>query len=188
MFNSRIDELQDLIYTCHYTKENEEINSDEALKYAQFLLSEVVKNKGLVYIIGNGGSAGIASHFCTDLIKALEVPACTLADPGVLTCIGNDLGYEYVYSAQLKQNLREKDLLVAISSSGKSPNILNAVKVAKEKKASILTLSGFACENPLRSFGKLNFWVDSNDYGMIETAHFFLLHTIVDSISFAYAR
>lgn len=188
MFNSRIDELQELIYRCHYTKENENVQPEEALKYAQFLLSEVVKNKGLVYVIGNGGSSGIASHFCTDLIKALEVPSCTLTDPGVLTCIGNDLGYEHVYSMQLKQNLREKDLLVAISSSGKSPNILNAVKVAKEKKASIMTLSGFSAENPLRDAGKLNFWVNSHDYGMVETAHFFLLHTIVDSISFAYAK
>lgn len=188
MFLARSAKLHELISQAIYSQEGHAIEGEAALHLAIEMLAKVTKDKGIVYVIGNGGSAGIASHFSTDLLKTLEVPSSTLTDPGVMTCIGNDLGYEYVYSLPLRRNFRDKDLLVAISSSGKSPNILNAVAVAKEKKGSVLTLSGFSAENPLRQLGHLNYWVDSSDYGLVETAHFFLLHTIVDSISFSYAK
>ena len=79
--------------------------------------------------------------------------------------------------------MREDDLLVAISSSGRSENILNACRVAEEKRGRVITLSGFSSKNPLRGMGDLNFWIDAKDYGLVETAHFFLLHTIIDSLS-----
>lgn len=133
-------------------------------------------------MIGNGGSAGIASHFHTDLVKTLKIPAQTLYDANLMTCLGNDYGYEHIFSSSLQLVMRPQDLLVAISSSGKSPNILNAAKTAREKKAGLFTLSGFAEDNPLRQIGDLNYYINIADYGLVETGHFFLLHTIIDCL------
>jgi D-sedoheptulose 7-phosphate isomerase len=97
-----------------------------------------------------------------------------------MTCLGNDYGYEQVFSYPLEKLLKPQDLLVAISSSGKSPNIIKAVETALSVQVSVVTLSGFSSQNPLRSLGDLNFWVNRTDYGLVETSHFFLLHAIVD--------
>ena len=135
---------------------------------------------GIVYVIGNGGSAGIASHFSTDLIKSLGIPSQTLYDSNLMTCLSNDTGYENVFSYPLEKVLKPHDLLVAISSSGKSPNIVKGAEAALARNTPLFTLSGFSEQNPLRKLGQLNFWVDRCDYGLVETAHFFLLHTIID--------
>lgn len=178
MFIERMEELQACVKSCSYTDQEEIIREEEALSRAQKLVQ-----KGNVFVVGNGGSAGIASHFCTDLLKTLGLPASTLTDSNSLTCFGNDHGYENVFSSPLQVRMTADDLLVAISSSGQSENILNACRVAQEKGGRIMTLSGFSSENPLRQMGQLNFWIDAKDYGLVETAHFFLLHTIIDSLS-----
>jgi D-sedoheptulose 7-phosphate isomerase len=136
--------------------------------------------KGIVYVIGNGGSAGIASHFANDLLKALHIPSQTLYDSNLMTCLSNDLGYEHVFSFPLEKLLKPNDLLVVISSSGKSPNILNATRVAIQRNVPLITLSGFLASNPLRSQGSLNFWIDRSDYGLVESAHFVILHSLID--------
>jgi D-sedoheptulose 7-phosphate isomerase len=181
MFQKRLEVLNEVVSKCIYSTHSEPINGCEALEMAHFLLYQVSKVGGIVYVIGNGGSSGIASHFCTDLLRTLEIAAATLSDSNILTCFANDFGYENVYKLPLLRNLRSHDLLVAISSSGQSPNIIEAVRVAKEKKTSVMSLSGFSPHNPLRRLGDLNFWLDSSDYGLVETGHFFLLHTIVDT-------
>jgi D-sedoheptulose 7-phosphate isomerase len=181
MFVMRLEKLSELIDKCAYSTHSETINSDEALEMAHFLLYQVTQVGGIVYVIGNGGSAGIASHFCTDLLRTLEIASATFSDSNILTCFANDFGYENVFKLPLLRNLKSHDLLVAISSSGRSANIIEAVKVAKERKTSVISLSGFSPLNPLRKLGDLNFWLDSEDYGLVETGHFFLLHTIVDT-------
>lgn len=180
MFNKRLDELSAVVNGCVFSTHSENINADEALEMAHFLMYQVSKVEGIVYVIGNG-SAGIASHFCTDLLRTLEISSATFADASILTCFANDCGYENVYKIPLSRNLRSNDLLVAISSSGKSPNIVEAAKLARAKKTALITLSGFSPQNPLRKLGDLNFWLDSSDYGLVEAGHFFLLHTIVDT-------
>jgi D-sedoheptulose 7-phosphate isomerase len=181
MFKKRLAELSDVLDKCVYSTHSELINAEEALEMAHFLLYQVTKIEGIVYVIGNGGSSGIASHFCTDLLRTLEISAATFSDSNILTCFANDFGYENVFKLPLARNLRSHDLLVAISSSGKSANIIEAAKIAKEKRTSVISLSGFLPNNPLRRLGDLNFWLDSDDYGLVETGHFFLLHTIVDT-------
>jgi len=181
VFKNRLNALSEVLNKCIYSTHAEVINAHEALEMAHFLLYQVTKVEGIVYVIGNGGSSGIASHFCTDLLRTLQIAAATFSDSNILTCFANDFGYENVYKMPLIRNLRSHDLLVAISSSGKSLNIVEAVKVAKEKKTSVISLSGFSSNNPLRKLGDLNFWLDSYDYGLVETGHFFLLHTIVDT-------
>ncbi len=130
--------------------------------------------------IGNGGSAGITSHLATDFSKNGGLRATAFNDGAVLTCLGNDLGYENVFAKQIEWHGREGDLLVAISSSGRSANILNGVGAARAQGCAVATLSGFAGDNPLRRLGDVNFYVRSPFYGFVEVAHLALLHAILD--------
>lgn len=155
-------------------------SGERGFEEAVALLRDVREAQGVVYVVGNGGSAGIASHFSTDLIKTCKVPSTTLYDSNLMTCLSNDYGYDHVFSYPLEHIGKSHDLLVAISSSGKSPNILRAAEMALRKEIPLITLSGFAEDNPLRQMGCLNFWVNRNDYGLVETVHFFLLHTLID--------
>lgn len=180
MFSHRFCDLSSAIAGCSYSTQMRAIGEDEALDYAFKLLSKAQTSNGIVYVIGNGGSAGIASHFSSDLMKTLKIPSQTLYDSNLMTCLSNDTGYENVFSYPLEKLLKSADLLVSISSSGKSPNVLKAVQVALARAVPMITLSGFSENNPLRKVGNLNFWIDRSDYGLVETAHFFLLHTIVD--------
>jgi len=180
MFSDRFKDLARAVESCKYSTPEGPIDENEALKLAFKMISLTRFQNGIVYVIGNGGSAGIASHFSTDLIKSMHVPSQTFYDSNLMTCLSNDTGYENVFSYPLEKLLKPKDLLVAISSSGKSLNIVKAAETALAKKASLFTLSGFSKQNPLQKLGQLNFWVDRCDYGLVETAHFFLLHTIVD--------
>ena len=180
MFSQRFKELEAVVANCTYTSRQKALSETEALNQAIQLIQNAASNNGIVYVIGNGGSAGIASHFSNDLMKALKIPSQTLYDSNLLTCLANDLGYENIFSYPLHKLLKANDLLVAISSSGKSPNILKGAQAALDKGIPLITLSGFLPQNPLSQMGELNFWIDRSDYGLVETAHFFLLHTIID--------
>lgn len=142
----------------------------------------VKQQGGRVAVIGNGGSAGIASHIAIDLAKNGKVPATCFNDGAQITCLANDYGFENWLAHAVRMNLRAGDALVAISSSGKSPNILNGVKAAKELGLKVVTLSGFLPENPLRALGDVNFWADSRAYNIVETAHQFWLMSVIDLI------
>lgn len=133
-----------------------------------------------VMFVGNGGSAGITSHMATDFSKCGGVRAMTFNDASSLTCLGNDLGYENVFAQPVSMLGRPGDLLIAISSSGRSPNILNAVNAARERDCRVLTLSGFDTDNPLRVMGDMNFYVPARAYGFVEITHLALLHAVLD--------
>jgi D-sedoheptulose 7-phosphate isomerase len=180
MIFERLDELNEVINEATITFQNEIIDLNQSIEICKNYLKETKKNNGITYVVGNGGSSGIASHFSNDLIKALKIPSATLVDSNVLTCLANDFGYEYCYSEALKVNLKSNDLLVAISSSGNSKNIINAVNVAKDKNVKVISLSGFEKNNILRSLGDINFYLEKKDYGLVEMGHFFILHSIVD--------
>lgn len=137
---------------------------------------------GKVIYIGNGGSASIASHMAADLWKNGGVKALCFTDPALLTCLANDLGYENVYSAPAESFAEKGDIFVAISSSGKSPNILKAAETALKKGCVLVTLTGFGADNPLRSMGAINFYVPSPVYGVVETAHAAICHAVVDHV------
>lgn len=131
--------------------------------------------------IGNGGSAGIASHMAIDYSKNGGLRSLAFNDGAALTCLGNDLGYENVFARQIEMHARPGDVLVAISSSGRSPNILRAVEAAGRTGAAfILTLSGFTPDNPLRSLGDANLYVPSDQYGFVEITHLTLCHAALD--------
>jgi D-sedoheptulose 7-phosphate isomerase len=132
--------------------------------------------------VGNGGSAAIASHMATDYSKNGDVRSLALNDSSMLTCLGNDLGYDRVFAKQIELHARPDDLVIAISSSGRSANILNAVKAARSAKCAVVTFSGFTADNPLRRLGDINFYIDSDRYGFVEIGHLTICHAILDFI------
>lgn len=184
MFSKRFNELNEVVSKCKFSSPDRTLSEEQSLQIFHAFLMQTQEKDGTVFVIGNGGSAGIASHFAIDLLNALKIPAQTLYDSNVMTCISNDFGYEQVFSRPLDLLLRPNDLLVCISSSGNSQNILNGTAIAKSKDIPIITLSGFEPHNPLRSQGDLNFYLPIIDYGLVEMGHFFLLHTIIDSWNF----
>lgn len=138
--------------------------------------------KAKIMFVGNGGSAGIASHLAIDFSKNGCMPAMAFSDASAITCLSNDYGYEHVFSKQIEFHARKGDVLVAISSSGKSVNITNAVEAARKIGCEVVTFSGFKPGNPLSKLGDVNYYIDSNEYGFVEVAHMGLGHTILDYI------
>ena len=130
--------------------------------------------------IGNGGSSTIASHMAEDFSKAADIRALAFNDPAFLTCLGNDLGFEQVFAKQIDLFAKEGDVLVAISSSGNSQNILNAALVARQRDCTIVTLSGFESSNRLRGLGDYNIYVPNSEYGFVEITHSAVCHAILD--------
>ena len=137
---------------------------------------------GRLYLVGNGGSAGVASHAITDFLNVAKLRAMTLHEPALLTCMSNDFGYEVAFARILATLASPGDMLIAISSSGQSANIRNAAMEMRKLGGKTVTLSGFKRDNPLRALGDVNFWLDSSDYGMVEIGHQFVLHNIADRI------
>lgn len=166
---------------CEITGKNgASLGVEPGMTAAMQMLAQVRKNNDSVYVIGNGGSAGVASHAVNDLMNVAKVRAFTLHDPSLLTCMTNDYGYENAFARILAQIAKPKDVLIAISSSGNSSNIRNAAVQATDSGMFVITLSGFAGDNPLRSLGDINVWLDSRDYGLVEIGHQFILHNMSD--------
>lgn len=140
------------------------------------------RNGNKIMLIGNGGSASIASHIATDFLKNCSIAAVAFNDSSLITCISNDLGYENVFKKPIEILSRRGDIVIAVSSSGKSRNILDAANQARKKGCFVITLSGFRKENPLRELGDINFYVPSNSYGHVEIIHLAICHLIVDKV------
>ncbi len=132
--------------------------------------------------VGNGGSAAIASHMATDYSKNGNIRSLALNDSSMLTCLGNDLGYDRIFAKQIELHARPDDLVIAISSSGRSANILNAVGAARAAKCAVVTFSGFTPDNPLRELGDINFYLASDRYGFVEIGHLTICHAVLDFI------
>lgn len=135
-----------------------------------------------VIAIGNGGSAAIASHLANDLCKTDNIKAICFSDYSYNTCMANDFGYECVYEKGIEMFADEGDVLIAISSSGNSENIIRATNKAKEKGCKVITLSGFKEDNKLRDKGDINIYIPKEHYGYVELCHQIILHMITDTI------
>ena len=146
------------------------------------IMKEIKKSQNHVFFIGNGGSSAIASHMTADFMKNAGIRTYSLYDNAVTTCMGNDYGYEYIFSRPLDFLAEEGDLLVAISSSGNSPSIVNAIEIAKQKKCRVITFSGFLKNNKIKQMGDVNVYVPISHYGIVESIHNMILQQIVDEI------
>lgn len=131
---------------------------------------------GQLYIIGNGGSAGMASHMAADACKNGHLRAIAFNDSAMLTATANDLAFDQVFSLPLQRLARPGDLVVAISSSGNSPNIVRALETSRDLGLESITLTGMRADNRARTLGTVNFYVDVPRYGWAESAHQIILH------------
>ena len=161
---------------------SEEIPVDQALEILTKMTVNIRDKKQTVFLIGNGASASMASHVAADLAKNAHVHTEVFTDLSLITAIANDMSFEEVYAEPLKRRILRGDMLVAISSSGKSANILRAVQTAKKLGGRVITLSAMRADNPLRGEGELNFYIPAETYGMAETCHSAILHYWIDQI------
>lgn len=135
---------------------------------------------GHLFLIGNGGSAGMASHMAADACKNGRLRAMALNDAAMLTATANDLEYEQVFSLPLERLARRGDLVISISSSGSSPNIIRALETARRLGLAVVTLSGMRTDNRSRALGDVNVYLPLTRYGWVESAHQIVMHYWLD--------
>ncbi len=155
----------------------------KAMGAALKLAREANRSGAKILLVGNGGSAAVVSHMQNDLCKAAGTRALVFTEQPLLTALTNDDGYETAYEFLARLWAMPGDVLIAVSSSGGSENILRACKAASDAGASIITFSGFSPSNPLRSLGDVNFYVRSSSYGHVETVHVALGHYLTDALA-----
>jgi D-sedoheptulose 7-phosphate isomerase len=153
---------------------------EEGIQALVDVFTQAKQGGNTAYFAGNGGSAAIASHMTSDFRKNGNMKTGALLDASVITCFGNDFGYDRVYSKQIEQLGQAGDILVGISSSGNSMNIVNAIEEAKRKGMKVITLSGFRSDNKIRQMGDINVYVAREHYGIVESVHVTMLQQVVD--------
>ncbi len=172
---SYLEDFSDLV------KPNEE--TVEKLAEVADLLKNVNSAGKKTLIFGNGGSAAIASHFSVDLTKNAGLRCVNFNEADLITCFANDYGFDRWVEKAVDFYGDEGDLLIVISSSGSSKNMLNGVKAARNGNfQAVVTLSGFAENNPLSQLGDINLWINSRAYNFVENIHQVWLLAIVDLI------
>jgi len=158
---------------------NNDIDIQLLLKSAD-LIQQTRDKGGKIILAGNGGSAAMASHVAVDFTKNASIRAINFNEADLITCFANDYGYENWVEQALKFYADENDLVILISSSGNSINIVNAANYCKKVNMDFITLTGFSNNNKLRNLGKINFWVDSLEYNIVEMTHHIILLLLVD--------
>jgi D-sedoheptulose 7-phosphate isomerase len=176
-----LNSFREALDSVQSDKNGTPIDYNASIHKAVELLSQVQRQHKKVMMIGNGGSAGIASHMAVDYWKNGKIRATAFNDPALLTCIANDYSYEEVFAKPIEAFADKGDVVICISSSGNSKNIINAARQAVKSGCIVLTFSGFAPENPLRKLGNLNFYAPSSSYGFVELIHNLIIHNILDA-------
>lgn len=157
-----------------------EVDVTASLVELKTLVAATRARGGKVIFAGNGASSAIASHAAVDFTKAAKVRAVTFHDVDLITCFANDYGYEQWVERALQAYADDGDLVVLISSSGRSPNMIRAAEHARNRGLTLVTLTGFAPDNPLRQLGTLSLWLDSRAYNVVESVHQIWLLMVCD--------
>lgn len=169
-------------YYERYRKALFETNVKAELEdFKEICLSLKARDNKLM-MAGNGASATIVSHAATDFTKQAKVRSLCFTDASLITAYGNDFGYENWVAEAVNSYYQKGDIVVLISSSGSSKNIVNAARKAKALGLTVVTFSGFSSENPLKQIGDLNFWLPSKAYNIIENTHSIWITTVIDMI------
>lgn len=176
--------LQNCLEALEVSYDSElDCSCDQAFELWKSMTVELRETGRIIYLVGNGASASMASHFSADLAKNAHVHTQVFTDLALITAVANDISYDQVFVEPLRRRLTPEDMLVAISSSGNSPNVVNACRFASEIGASVITITGMKPDNQMRQIGGLNFWIPAETYGMAETGHACILHYWMDSVS-----
>ena len=183
-----LNNLQSASFLKSYLSDFSELLKPDKLIIEQLievahLLNEVHCDGKKTLIFGNGGSAAIASHFSVDLTKNAGIRCSNYNEADLITCFSNDYGYEKWVEKAVSFYADKNDVLILISSSGKSKNMINACKAARSVNISkIITFTGHDKNNPLSKLGDINFWVNSKAYNHVENVHQILLLMLVDLV------
>lgn len=155
------------------------------------LLEQTRLNGGTIYICGNGGSAATASHFASDFNKGVSLKLdkkynmiCLNDNVPTVMAIANDIGYERIFDIQLQNRLKEKDILIAISGSGNSLNVVNAVKYAKENNVKIIGLTGYN-GGQVKQLADINLYVSVENMQITEDVHLIFEHLMMWVLTYA---
>jgi D-sedoheptulose 7-phosphate isomerase len=169
-------------YLARYKKSLFETDISQELVKMKKMLLELKKTGKKVIIAGNGGSAALASHVAVDFTKQGGVRSINFNEADLITCFANDYGYEHWVAKAVEFYGDDGDMVILISSSGSSQNMIKAAQTAKRMGMLVITFTGFAVDNPLKQEGILNFWVDSKAYNIIENTHQIWLLMVCDLI------
>ena len=152
------------------------------------VLDRVTEARGTLWVAGNGGSAAISDHSVCDFTKLTHVPdqavlKChsLVSNTPMLSALGNDLGYETVFAKQLEYYLEPSDAVLLISSSGNSPNVVEACKYAKSRGVPTIAFVGFK-GGRLREMADHVVWIPVENYGIVEDTHQSLMHVLTQFI------
>jgi len=145
------------------------------------ILLKLRENKNKIYFFGNGASAAFAHHMALDFSKNGKILARSLSDSALLTALSNDFSYEKAMLEYLKiEGVTNDDLVITISSSGNSPNIVSVLEYCKENNIKSLALSGLKQDNKSILIADYSIYVPMKTYGMVECIHQIFLHLILD--------
>jgi D-sedoheptulose 7-phosphate isomerase len=176
------DEFFDIVRRAECSRHGRAIALAEWLYQIVSKLDELKREKRYLFFLGNGASCSMASHFATDFTKNMGIRATSLSDGPLVTCFSNDYCYEDAYKEMLRQYMSDGDALIAISSSGRSRNIVNAASYVREclSRSTVITFSAFRSDNPLRALGHYGLYLDCAEYGRVESGHAYYLHLVTD--------
>ena len=181
-------------FTAEYTSNIKNVFDDLEDKDMEPIfeaLSDSILSKKTIYTCGNGGSSSIAEHLVCDFIKGastdseIDPKVVPLLTTPVITAIANDIGYEEVFSYQLEKYASTGDVLLCVSSSGNSPNIIKAIEVANMKEMLTLSFVGFS-GGKAKEISDFSLHINSNNYGIVEDAHHILMHIFAQYLRLRY--
>ena len=157
-----------------------QLNQEEGLFRWCEITRKVKESNATMYMVGNGASAAMASHMAVDASKNAGFRSMAFNDAAFMTAVSNDISYKECFAVPLRRFANPGDVLVTISSSGNSPNVIRAIETSREIDLKVITLSGMQPDNSSRKKGDLNFYIPASTYGIVEASHQVLLHCWLD--------
>ena len=146
-------------------------------------LAMVVKElNNKMLFAGNGASAAISAHAAVDFTKQAKIRGITFNEADLITCYSNDYGYDNWISECINSYANDNDVIVLTSVSGESPSVVNAAKTSKNLGLKVVTFTGRNESNSLKSYGDINFWVNSHAYNIVECIHMIWVTTVIDMV------
>lgn len=161
-------------------REGNVLDNNEAMEKWIDVCETKKQQEGIFFFCGNGASATMAEHMSHDCFQNADFLTETCSETSHITAISNDISYEEVFAYRINKMLKDKDMLITVSSSGNSPNVVKAIEAAQKKGVFVVTVSGKDADNKSRRMGDLNFYVPLDTYGLVESAHAVLLHCWLD--------
>jgi len=179
--NSKIKDREFLEdYWERYKKILFDSRNDSSILMLRDAIYKTHLNKGKLIFIGNGASASLASHAATDFTKQAKIPSIAFNDHNLITALSNDYGYEYWVSKAIEFYSGPNDMIIFISVSGESRNLLEGIDFANNRSIETASLTGSSRTNTLRKKSKNSLWVNSKAYNIVESIHTIWITLIID--------